>query len=88
MLGLKTVRGLTEEFPQIPILIVSSERSRQIYDEARKAGVRGYWLSSETFWSFVLVVRSVLAGCSYFLVRLVSQQVKILITCTECEILS
>jgi DNA-binding NarL/FixJ family response regulator len=66
VLGLETARALTKEFPQIPILMVSRERSRQTYDEARKAGVRGYMLSSEMFWSFVLAVRSVLAGGSYF----------------------
>ena len=66
VLGLETARALTKEFPQIPILMVSRERSRQMYDEARKAGVRGYMLSSEMFWSFVLAVRSVLAGGSYF----------------------
>jgi DNA-binding NarL/FixJ family response regulator len=65
-LGLETARALTKEFPQIPILMVSRERSRQMYDEARKAGVRGYMLSSEMFWSFVLAVRAVLAGGSYF----------------------
>ena len=66
VLGLETARVLAQEFPQIPILMVSRERSRQMYDEARKAGIRGYILSSEMFWRFLLAVRSVLAGGSYF----------------------
>jgi CheY-like chemotaxis protein len=41
MNGLEVARSITEIEPKIPILMVTLYLSKQVYDEARKVGIRG-----------------------------------------------
>lgn len=45
--GLDVVRQISELFPEIPILMVTIHLSKQLAEEARRAGVRGACAKSD-----------------------------------------
>ena len=45
--GLDVARQISELFPEIPILMVTIHLSRQLADEARRAGIRGACAKSD-----------------------------------------
>ena len=63
--GLDVARRIAQLFPEIPILMVTIHLSRQLADEARKAGIRGVCLKSDV-GSIVDAVDTVLHERTYF----------------------
>src|ERR1700720_2497812 len=63
--GLDVARRIGQLFPEIPILMVTIHLSRQLADEARKAGIRGVCLKSDV-GSIVDAVDTVLHERTYF----------------------
>jgi DNA-binding NarL/FixJ family response regulator len=63
--GLDVARKIAQSFPDIPILMVTIHLSRQLADEARKAGIRGVCLKSDV-GSIVEAVDTLLHQRTYF----------------------
>lgn len=63
--GLDVARQISELFPQIPILMVTIHLSKQLADEARRAGVRGACAKSD-IGSIVEAVDALLHQETYF----------------------
>ncbi len=63
--GLDVARKISASFPEIPILMVTIHLSRQLADEARKAGIRGVCLKSDV-GSIVEAVQTLLHEKTYF----------------------
>ena len=63
--GLDVARQISQLFPEIPILMVTIHLSRQLADEARKAGIRGVCLKSDV-GSIVEAVDTLLHERTYF----------------------
>jgi DNA-binding NarL/FixJ family response regulator len=63
--GLDVARKIAEVSPEIPILMVTIHLSRQLADEARKAGIRGVCLKSDV-GSIVEAVDTLLHERTYF----------------------
>jgi DNA-binding NarL/FixJ family response regulator len=63
--GLDVARKIGQLFPEIPILMVTIHLSRQLADEARKAGIRGVCLKSDV-GSIVEAVDTLLHERTYF----------------------
>jgi two-component system invasion response regulator UvrY len=64
--GLESVHRMIEEFPEIPIVVVSGDHTRAAFETMREVGIEGYLLRSEIIWKFAIAVRSVLDGGRYF----------------------
>lgn len=63
--GLDVARQISELFPEIPILMVTIHLSKQLTDEARKAGIRGACAKSDV-GSIVEAVDALLHSRTYF----------------------
>ena len=64
--GLDVARQITKLFPEIPILMVTIHLSKQLTDEARRAGIRGACAKTDV-GSIVEAVDALLhAGGTYF----------------------
>jgi DNA-binding NarL/FixJ family response regulator len=63
--GLDVARQISELFPDIPILMVTIHLSKQLVEEARKAGVRGACAKSD-IGSIVEAVGALLHQETYF----------------------
>jgi two-component system, NarL family, nitrate/nitrite response regulator NarL len=63
--GIDVARRIAQILPEIPILMVTIHLSRQLSDEARKAGIRGVCLKSDV-GSIVEAVDTVLHERTYF----------------------
>ena len=64
--GLDAARLIREFAPEIPIIILSVHKSKQLMEEAQKIGVRGYVTKAEAGQNLVNAVRAVLAKGTYF----------------------
>ena len=63
--GLEASRQLRRQEPDVPILMVTVDPTRQLESEARKAGVRGLCPKAQ-IRSLVDAVRTLLKGRTYF----------------------
>ena len=63
--GLDVARQISGIFPEIPILLVTIHLSKQLADEARKAGIRGACAKSDV-GSIVEAVDALLHDRTYF----------------------
>jgi two-component system, NarL family, nitrate/nitrite response regulator NarL len=63
--GLDVARRIAQLFPEIPILMVTIHLSKQLAEEARKAGIRGVCLKSDV-GSIVDAVDTILHERTYF----------------------
>jgi two-component system, NarL family, invasion response regulator UvrY len=63
--GIEVARQITRLFPEIPILMVTIHLSKQLADEARKAGIRGVCSKSDV-GSIVEAVDTLLHQRTYF----------------------
>ena len=63
--GLDVARQITKLFPQIPILMVTIHLSKQLADEARRAGIRGACAKTDV-GSIVEAVDTILDAKTYF----------------------
>jgi DNA-binding NarL/FixJ family response regulator len=63
--GIDVARQVVKLFPEIPILMVTIHLSKQLAEEARKAGIRGVCLKSDV-GSIVEAVSTVLQNRTYF----------------------
>ena len=63
--GLDVARQITKTFPDIPILMVTIHLSKQLADEARRAGIRGACAKSDV-GSIVEAVDALLHAGTYF----------------------
>jgi DNA-binding NarL/FixJ family response regulator len=63
--GLDVARQISEIFPEIPILMVTIHLSRQLAEEARRAGIRGACAKSDV-GSIVEAVDALLHERTYF----------------------
>jgi DNA-binding NarL/FixJ family response regulator len=63
--GLDVARQITKLFPKIPILMVTIHLSKQLADEARRAGIRGACAKSDV-GSIVEAVDVLLHSGTYF----------------------
>jgi DNA-binding NarL/FixJ family response regulator len=63
--GIDLAKQIAELFPEIPILMVTIHLSRQLADEARKAGIRGVCSKSDV-GSIVEAVETLLHERTYF----------------------
>src|SRR5258708_2033925 len=65
MNGLEAARRISKDEPNAPILMVTSDPSRQLEEEAKKAGIRGLCSKSDVR-SLLRAVEVVLSGGTYF----------------------
>jgi DNA-binding NarL/FixJ family response regulator len=65
MNGLEAARQIAEEGPSTPILMVTSDPSRQLEEEAKKVGIRGLCLKSD-IRCLLKAVETLLRGGTYF----------------------
>jgi DNA-binding NarL/FixJ family response regulator len=63
--GLDVAKKIAQLFPEIPILMVTIHLSKQLAEEARKAGIRGVCLKSDV-GSIVDAVDTILHERTYF----------------------
>jgi DNA-binding NarL/FixJ family response regulator len=63
--GLDVAKRIAQLFPEIPILMVTIHLSKQLAEEARKAGIRGVCLKSDV-GSIVDAVDTILHERTYF----------------------
>jgi DNA-binding NarL/FixJ family response regulator len=63
--GIDVAREISRLFPEIPILLVTIHLSKQLAEEARKAGVRGVCSKSDV-GSIVEAVDALLQQRTYF----------------------
>lgn len=63
--GLDVARQLTRFFPEIPILMITIHLSKQLAEEARRAGIRGACAKSDVS-SIVEAVDALLHAGTYF----------------------
>jgi two-component system invasion response regulator UvrY len=63
--GLDVAREITRAFPNIPILMVTIHLSKQLTEEARRAGIRGTCAKSDV-GSIVEAVDALLHAGTYF----------------------
>jgi len=63
--GLDVAREITKHFPDIPILMVTIHLSKQLAEEARRAGIRGACAKSDV-GSIVEAVDALLHAGTYF----------------------
>jgi DNA-binding NarL/FixJ family response regulator len=63
--GLDVARQITKLFPEIPILMVTIHLSKQLAEEARKAGIRGACAKSDV-GAIVEAVDVLLHAGTYF----------------------
>jgi two-component system, NarL family, nitrate/nitrite response regulator NarL len=66
MNGLDAARHIRDVVPEALILILSVHKSRQLMEEARKVGVRGYVTKGEAVQKLVEAVDAVLHDRSFF----------------------
>ena len=64
--GLHAARMVRESSPETPILILSVHKNRQLMEEARKIGVRGYVTKAEAGQDLLKAVNAVLHNQTFF----------------------
>jgi DNA-binding NarL/FixJ family response regulator len=66
MNGLDAARRIRSLLPETPILILSVHKGKQLMEEARKIGVKGYVTKGEAVQKLVQAVDAVLQNEAYF----------------------
>lgn len=66
MNGLDAARKIRGFSPKTPILILTMHKSRQLMEEARKIGVRGYVVKAEAGHSLSSAVSAVMQSQTFF----------------------
>lgn len=64
--GLDAARMIRESSPDIPILILSAHTSKQLIEEAKKIGARGYITKAEAGQKLIKAVDAVLDNRTFF----------------------
>jgi two-component system nitrate/nitrite response regulator NarL len=64
--GLDAARQIREFAPALPILMLSVHKSRQVVEEAKKIGVRGYVTKGDAVQKLLLAVDTVLQNQTFF----------------------
>jgi DNA-binding NarL/FixJ family response regulator len=64
--GLDAARQIRAFDPELPILILSVHKSRQVVEEAKKIGVRGYVTKGDAIQKLLLAVDTVLQDQTFF----------------------
>jgi len=64
--GLDAARQIRSFAPNLPILILSVHKSKQVVEEAKKIGVRGYVTKGDTIQKLLLAVDTVLQDQTFF----------------------
>jgi two-component system nitrate/nitrite response regulator NarL len=64
--GLDAARQIRSFAPNLPILILSVHKSRQVVEEAKKIGVRGYVTKGDAIQKLLLAVDTVLQDQTFF----------------------
>ena len=63
--GMKALEMLQNNFPNLPVLIVSIHREAMYGLSALRAGARGYLTKSDLQQELICAIRTILAGCLY-----------------------
>jgi DNA-binding NarL/FixJ family response regulator len=63
--GLKAGRSLTQQHPESPVLMVTIDPTRQLEEEAKKAGIKGLCQKADVR-SILNAVEALLKGGTYF----------------------
>lgn len=66
MNGLDAARAILKARPEIPILIVSVHKNKQLVEEAKKIGVRGYVTKAEAIQNLIKAADTVLGNETFF----------------------
>lgn len=66
MNGLEAARAIHSVSPKTPVLILSVHKSKQLIEEARRIGVRGYVTKEDAVESLVQAVDTVLQERTFF----------------------
>jgi two-component system nitrate/nitrite response regulator NarL len=66
MNGLDAARRIRAFAPDLPILILSVHKNRQVVEEAKKIGVRGYVTKGDAVQKLLLAVDTVLQDQTFF----------------------
>ena len=66
MNGLDAARKIHGFSPQTPILILTMHKSRQLMEEARKVGVKGYIVKAEAGHSLASAVAALMQSQTFF----------------------
>jgi DNA-binding NarL/FixJ family response regulator len=64
--GLDAARMIRNFSPETPILILSVHKNKQLMEEARKIGVRGYVTKAEAGQDLIIAVNTVLQNQTFF----------------------
>ncbi len=64
--GLDAARQIRSFAPNLPILILSVHKSKQVVEEAKKIGVRGYVTKGDAIQKLLLAVDTVLKDQTFF----------------------
>jgi two-component system, NarL family, response regulator len=64
--GLETCRQLNQDYPQLPILVLTSRSEKPLIARLVTAGARGYCLKGVAAETLILAMRSVIAGASWW----------------------
>jgi DNA-binding NarL/FixJ family response regulator len=64
--GLDAARQIRSFAPNLPILILSVHKSKQVVEEAKKIGVRGYVTKGDAIQKLLLAVDTVLQDRTFF----------------------
>jgi two-component system, NarL family, response regulator len=64
--GLETCRQLKQNYPQLPILVLTSHSEKPLIARLVTAGAQGYCLKGVAAETLVLAMRSVIAGASWW----------------------
>lgn len=71
--GLDAARMIRTFSPQTPVLIVTMHKTKQLLEEARRVGVRGYVAKADMGHSLIRAVSAVLENQPFFAVENASQ---------------
>jgi two-component system, NarL family, response regulator len=64
--GLETCRQLKQNYPHLPILVLTSRNERSLISRLVTAGAQGYCLKGVAAETLILAMRSVIAGASWW----------------------
>lgn len=64
--GVEVCRQIKQQYPQLPILVLTSRTDSALINQLIATGVRGYFLKGGAPETLVLALRSVIAGASWW----------------------
>lgn len=66
--GLQFCRQLTEQYPQLPVLLLSSLQDQKFLENIKNTGIAGYCPKGTPVSNLVTIMRSLLVGGSYWFI--------------------